>query len=278
MRLLGRLWWLIQALLPQFWLGSVAKALARSRWPRLKNGLIRYWIGWYRVDMDEALEADPEIYPRFVDFFARRLQPHLRSFPSDKQVLASPADGRLMQFGTVREQWLIQAKGRSYKLQALLGSQELAQRFEGCDYACIYLSPRDYHRIHMPLSGQLMSTARLPGRLFSVGPLSALGVPQLYAGNRRCCCLFETPHGPMAVVLVGALMVGEVHLAWERVASSGKDDWQGSLKVDRGAEIGRFELGSAVVLVAPPRYRLLQNLKPGIALKVGEALARTKDD
>ena len=273
LRLPGRLWWLLQALLPQFWISRLLGSLSRERWQRFKTIVIRWWIIRYRVKMDEAVHSSPDDYANFVSFFTRPIKPELRPFPENRKVLASPVDGTLRGHGTVQEGWLEQVKGQNYRLAVLLGSEQDAKRFVGCDYANFYLSPRDYHRVHMPLDGKLHTTRRLAGRLYSVGMLSRHGVPGLYVGNRRCSCIFRTEHGDMALVMVGAFLVGKICLAWEREPRPGISDWKGRLRVDRGNEVGRFELGSAAILIAPPGYRWNTHLRNRMPVQVGMPLA-----
>ncbi|MGI9345934.1 MAG: archaetidylserine decarboxylase [Gammaproteobacteria bacterium] len=272
--MLARLWWLLQLLLPQFWLGNLMHGLADSTSPWIKQSMIRYWLFRYPIDMQEAQRQHPDDYVSFTDFFTRTLKVEARPQPEDPQVLMSPVDGALLSFGNLGEGWLVQSKGQLYSLSSLLGlSQKEAKRFHGCDYASFYLSPKDYHRVHMPLSGRLMFSSRLPGALYSVNKLSHTGIPRLLARNRRCACVFSTESGEMAVVLVGALMVGAIKLAWEREPLEGRQDWDRRIQVDRDAEIGRFELGSAVVLIAPPDYRMLEHLQAGQSIRKGDALA-----
>lgn len=276
MRWLARAWGLVQVLLPHNAMSRVARLLAESRRLWLKNALIHLWIRHYQVDMSESVLGEAADYQTFGAFFTRALHRHRRLQPAEESTLSSPIDGTLSGFGQLQQGQMIQAKGRSYALTDLLGNEEQAAAFDNCQYASLYLSPRDYHRIHAPLSGSVLSSRRLPGRLFSVNPLSQQGVPQLYIRNRRCACIFETPHGKMAMVLVGALEVGQIKLAWERLERPGFCDWQGRIKVNRGAEVGRFELGSAVILIAPPAYRWHSEICAGMPLQMGMPLASPK--
>lgn len=249
----------IQYLLPQHLLSRLVGKLAHAKQRRLKNWLICGFIRLYGVDLSEAENSDPEAYPCFDAFFTRALKPGARPLPDDPNLIISPADGVLSQIGALTDDWLIQAKGRDYSATALLGGDpELAKPFRNGQFATIYLSPRDYHRVHLPYPGSLKEMIHVPGRLFSVSKSTAEAVDNLFARNERVVCLFDTELGPMAVVLVGALIVAGIETAWHGLvpphACRNLRRWRydGQLYLNRGAELGRFHLGSTVILLLPP--------------------------
>ncbi len=245
-----------QYLLPHHLLSRMVGRLARCRIPWIKNLLIDGFRRLYRVDLSLAVESDPHAYPDFNAFFTRALRPDARPLPSAETAVVSPVDGRISQAGVMTDGCLLQAKGKVYSLTQLLGSTELADRFQGGHYATIYLSPRDYHRIHMPLSGRLREMVHIPGRLFSVSPATARVIPDLFARNERVVCLFETDAGPMAMVLVGAIFVASIETVWAGVitpprgrAVTRREYREDAPELERGAEMGRFNMGSTVILL-----------------------------
>ena len=248
-----------QYLLPHHPLSRAIGLLVRCRVPWFKNLLIDGFRRLYNVDLSLAAESDPHAYPDFNAFFTRALRPDARPLPAAEEAVVSPVDGRVSQAGIMTDGRLLQAKGRDYSLTQLLGSVELADRFQGGNYATIYLSPRDYHRIHMPLRGRLRKMVHIPGRLFSVSPATARVIPDLFARNERLVCLFETEAGPMAMVLVGAIFVASIETVWAGVVTppAGKriTQWeyeQDAPELERGAEMGRFNMGSTVILLFGP--------------------------
>ncbi|HHL45629.1 MAG TPA: phosphatidylserine decarboxylase, partial [Gammaproteobacteria bacterium] len=208
-----------QYLLPHHLLSRAMGRLARCRIPVVKNLLIDGFKRLYDVDLSLAIETDPHGYPDFNSFFTRALRPDARPLASTEGAVASPVDGRISQAGTMHNGSLLQAKGKEYSLAQLLGSSQRASGFYGGNYATIYLSPRDYHRIHMPLAGRLIEMVHIPGRLFSVSPATTRVVPDLFARNERVVCLFETDVGPMAMVLVGAIFVASIETVWAGVVT-----------------------------------------------------------
>ena len=251
-------------LLPQHTASRVVYHLARSRRPWLKQALIDGLIRAYRVDLADAVEPDPRAYPDFVSFFTRTLRDGARPTEGDEHTLVSPADGTLSAFGAIAGDTLVQAKGRTFTVAELLGGDfAQAEAFPDGAFATVYLAPRDYHRVHMPLAGTLRSMTHVPGRLFSVQGATARGVDRLFARNERLVCVFDTAHGPLAVVLVGALLVSSIHTVWageinphgERTGLWRKTypaSGEGSVQLERGAELGHFAMGSTVVLLLPP--------------------------
>ena len=269
-----------QYLMPAHLLTACAGTLANARMGALTHALIRRFIARYGVDMGEAALPDAASYATFNDFFTRALREGAR--PLGQAGCVSPVDGVLTQFGAIQQGRLIQAKGQDYSATALLGGDEaLAGRFAGGQFACIYLSPRDYHRVHMPCDGTLTRMDYVPGRLFSVNPALARAVPDLLARNERVVCVFDTPHGLMALVLVGAAIVGSVATVWHgRVhppRSAGLRHWDyvpRSVTLRRGQEMGRFLMGSTVVaLWQESHLRFDAALAPGARVRMGQSLA-----
>jgi phosphatidylserine decarboxylase len=200
----------LQHVLPQHTLSGLMYLLARIRWRPLKDLLIGTFIRLYRIDMSQAAEPDPKAYPHFNAFFTRELRPEARPVDPDPQAVLSPVDGAISQVGRIAASRVIQAKGRDFSVEELLGGDaERARAFIGGSFATIYLAPNDYHRIHMPLDGDLLWTQHIPGRLFSVNATTAGLVPRLFARNERVACGFTTPAGSMTMVLIGAIFVGE---------------------------------------------------------------------
>lgn len=255
-----KLFVLSQYITPQLTVSRIAGRLAdNDRTPALKNRVIKWFIGRYGVDMSEAVESDPEAYPSFNAFFTRALKPGMRPLAEGEKTLISPVDGAISQLGQVTGDRVFQAKGQSFSLNELLGGDEQTTApFEGGAFSTIYLSPKDYHRIHMPIAGTLRQMIHIPGKLFSVNPVTAENVPNLFARNERVTCIFDTEAGPMAMVLVGAMIVGSVETRWAGVVVPGSKSvtatrYQGEQAPSyaRGEEMGRFRLGSTVILVMP---------------------------
>ncbi|GIX30026.1 MAG: phosphatidylserine decarboxylase proenzyme [Porticoccaceae bacterium] len=268
-----------QRLAPQRALSRLAGALADCRWPPLKNALIRLALHHYGIDLGEAENPDPAAYPTFNAFFTRRLRPGARPVDPDPAALVAPADGTLRDFGTL-DGGPVAAKGRGFSLEELLASREEATLFRGGGFATVYLSPRDYHRVHQPLAGELVTACYLPGKLFSVNDATSRHVPGLFGRNERLVLRFATAQGPLAVVLVGALLVAGIETPWHgrwRARQRTLVRQDPPLPVGKGEEIGCFCFGStAIVLTArPPAWRA--ELAPGKAVRVGEALGRFSD-
>ena len=266
---LARIWARLQYFMPQHALTALAGRLAQAETAWLRRALIRGFLRLYAVDLAEAAEPDPERYPSFNAFFTRTLAPGARPQSRDPRVIASPCDGVVSVCGALDGERLLQArlaaKSRWYTLAELLGDDRAAHDFVGGSFATLYLAPQVYHRVHMPLSGQLTAVTRLPGRLFSVNAGTARTVPRLYARNQRVVCRIDSTAGPLAVVLVGALNVGSISIV-------------GRGPLERGAELGRFNLGSTVILLlARDRCDWLPELAPGARLRVGAPLGRWRD-
>ncbi|HUN27009.1 MAG TPA: archaetidylserine decarboxylase [Steroidobacteraceae bacterium] len=272
-----------QRLLPQRTLSRCAHRLARSRSRLVKDALIGAFVRGFEPRMSEAAMPDPHRYPSFAEFFTRRLRADARRVDPDPHVLTSPVDGSVSQIGELDGERLLQAKGRSYELGALLaGEPEWTRRLAGGGFATLYLAPRDYHRIHMPLAGQLRAAWFVPGRLFSVNATTTAAVAGLFARNERVILAFESPAGlPFAVVLVGALLVGSIATVWHgEVAPGGRSARALPLPVsagalEKGAELGWFNMGSTVIVLLPRAgARWAAHLAPGSEVRVGQALGR----
>ncbi|QDW67632.1 archaetidylserine decarboxylase [Luteimonas granuli] len=267
--------------LPHRLLSSMARRLAWSDHPRVSRWLIDTVVRRFGVDLEEAADADPAAYPTFNAFFTRALRPGARVPDPDPAAILMPADGRISQCGPIEDGRIFQAKGRWFTAAELLGEGAAAAPYDGGLFATVYLSPRDYHRVHMPWSGRLLRTVHVPGRLFSVGPRAVAKVPRLFARNERLVCHFETDFGPMAVVMVGALLVSGVETVWsgEEIPAygdrvTGKDYADSTVELARFDEMARFNYGSTVIVLLPPGVAALA---PGLGaetpVKLGQRLA-----
>ena len=267
--------------LPHRLLCSLSRRLAYSDHPRVRRWLIDNVTRRFGVDLSEASQSDPAAYPTFNAFFTRALRPGVRVVDPDPRALAMPADGRISQCGAIEAGRIFQAKGQSFTAAELLGNADAARPFEEGLFATVYLSPKDYHRVHMPWTGTLRETVHVPGRLFSVGPAAVRHVPRLFARNERLVCHFDTDFGPMAVVMVGALLVSGVETVWsgEEIPAYGSRvtvrDYRGEdITLERFEEMARFNYGSTVIVLLPPG---VAELAPGLcaesAVKLGQRLA-----
>ncbi|RMJ04060.1 Phosphatidylserine decarboxylase proenzyme [Marinobacter litoralis] len=285
--MLDKLFVLSQYVTPQLTLSRLAGRLADyDRTPALKNRVISWFIDRYGVNMSEAAESDPTAYDSFNAFFTRALKPGARTVDQTPDVFVSPVDGAISQLGQVTaDDRVFQAKGQSFSLTELLGGDEQrAEAFREGEFATIYLSPKDYHRIHMPVAGTLKEMVYVPGKLFSVNPVTAENVPNLFARNERVACIFDTEAGPMALVLVGAMIVGSVETTWAGVVApkpSKVTEWQYSgdqaVRFEKGDEMGRFRLGSTVVLVMPKgAVNWNADQVASKSVQMGEAFGRLK--
>ena len=247
----------LQDLLPKQALTALAGKFASSRAGGLTTSVIRWFVGRYGVKMGEAANPDIASYASFNEFFTRPLKPDARPLaPAD---FICPVDGAISQFGAIERDQIFQAKGHHYSATALVGGDaELARRFEDGSFATLYLSPKDYHRIHMPCDGRLLRMIHVPGDLFSVNPVTARGVPGLFARNERVVCVFDSAQGPFVLALVGATIVGSMATAWHGVVNPPRPghlrEWRyddKELRYRQGEEMGRFLLGSTVVMLFP---------------------------
>jgi phosphatidylserine decarboxylase len=268
-------------LLPHRMLSSLARKLAYSSSPGTKQWLIDTVTRKFGVDLSEAAQPDATAYPTFNAFFTRALKPGARVPDADPRALLMPADGRISQCGPIVDGRIFQAKGRSFTAAELLGDAEAAKPFENGVFATVYLSPKDYHRVHMPWTGTLRETVHVPGRLFSVGTAAVATVPRLFARNERLVCHFDTSFGPMASVMVGALLVSGVETVWSGVEipdygdAITRKDWRGKgIVLERFAEMARFNYGSTVIVLLPPGVaELSPELQAETAVKLGQRLA-----
>jgi len=269
-----------QYLLPKRALTALAGWAAQATAQPWTRRAIGWFIRRYRVDMSEAAVSDPAAYASFNDFFTRALKPGARPLAASPWVC--PVDGAVSQCGPIEGGQIFQAKGHHYSAQALLGGDAaLAAQFDGGAFATLYLSPRDYHRIHMPCAGRLLRMIHVPGALFSVNPTTARGVPGLFARNERVVCVFETADGPLALVLVGATIVGSMATVWHGVVTPPRKgalrEWRydtQDLRLAQGEEMGRFQLGSTVIVLWPrDTARLNLDWTPARPVRLGEAMA-----
>ena len=267
--------------LPHRLLSSLARSLAYSTRPGTKQWLIDTVTRKFGVDLSEAAEPDPTAYPSFNAFFTRALKPGARVADADPRALLMPADGRISQCGDIVDGRIFQAKGQSFTAAELLGSEADAAPFADGSYATVYLSPRDYHRVHMPWTGTLRETVHVPGRLFSVGTDAVASVPRLFARNERLVCHFDTDFGPMVSVMVGALLVSGVETVWSGVEIPAygdritRKDYRGKgIVLERFAEMARFNYGSTVIVLLPKGVAALDPaLKAESPVRLGERLA-----
>jgi phosphatidylserine decarboxylase len=270
-----------QYVLPKRGLTALAGRVAsRERGPTTTR-LVRWFVRKYGVDLGEAVESDPAAYASFNDFFTRALKPGAR--PIAHADLVCPVDGSISQFGAIEHDQVLQAKGHRYSTTALVGGDHaLAERFHDGSFATLYLSPKDYHRIHMPCDGTLVRMIHVPGSLFSVNPVTARGVPRLFARNERVVCVFESDvFGVFVLTLVGATIVGSMATVWHGVVNPPRvrrvREWQypdRAVRLKQGEEMGRFLLGSTVVLLFPKRpIRFNPRWQPGAPIRLGEPMA-----
>lgn len=282
-RLFAALIWI----LPTRAISRAAQTLARARAPWLKRFLIDGFMLLYPgIDMDEAAQPDPHAYASFNAFFTRALAPHMRPMPADAAQIVSPVDGTLGAFGEARTGRIYQTKGVAYDLRGLLGESDAwAAAFLGGHYATFYLAPANYHRVHMPLDGCLRETRYVPGRLFGVNPRCVRAIPRLFTRNERLVTMFDTAVGPVAVVMVGAFIVGGIHTRWagqvcppHRPAPRTESFVDTSLAQSyyaRGEEMGRFSIGSSVILLfGPGALNWLPQAATGQTVHMGQGIAR----
>lgn len=274
---------LLQLCLPTRLISWLVYVLTRIEHPGFKNAFIKWFMGAFKISLDEAEHARPEDYVHFNAFFTRALKPGSRPIAPDPQVFISPVDGTISQLGKIEGDRIFQAKGQSYTAAELLGGdEELAKPFLGGQFCTIYLAPYNYHRIHMPVSGTLREWLLVPGRLFSVNPATARAMPRVFARNERVVTMFDTAFGPMAFVLVGALNVGSMETVWAGQITPphtrcGIGHWQpGSpVALDRGVEMGRFNMGSTVILLTPPgALRWDAAATPASTVRMGQSIGR----
>ena len=283
-----RLFIISQYLLPHHCLSRLAGCLAECKIDWIKNPFTRWFVKRFDVDMSQAQVEDPTAYEHFNAFFTRALKDGARPLDPTPNALLSPADGAISQLGPIESGRIFQAKGHSFSALELLGGDfERAAPFMGGQFATIYLSPRDYHRVHMPITGTLREMIYVPGRLFSVNQTTAENVPELFARNERVVCIFDTERGPMAMVLVGAMIVASIETVWAGLVTPPKreikrfaydETARAPITLEKGAEMGRFKLGSTVVLLfGPEQVSWAQSMAAGQAVNMGQKLAMPTD-
>jgi phosphatidylserine decarboxylase len=279
----GRAFVALQHLLPQHGISRLVLAATRSRAPAFKNALIRLFVRGFHPDMSDAVETEPTAYASFNEFFTRALRAGTRPVDADPRAITSPVDGTVSEAGALTADRLLQAKGHQYTLRALLAGNTAWERtFAGGSFATIYLAPYNYHRIHMPLAGELRESFYVPGRLFSVNRTTAQLVPGLFSRNERVFCGFDAGGTPFAVILVGALNVGSMATVWHGDVTPRKHKEVTRLPVTgllanpflpKGAEMARFNMGSTVILLLPPgAAEWSDNLRAGSTLRMGERI------
>jgi phosphatidylserine decarboxylase len=272
-----------QYLMPGHLVSRLIHAFTRQRHVGIKNRFTDWFVKQFKVNMEEALESDPHAYENFNAFFTRALKPGVRPIVEGENALACPVDGAVIQARPIEDGRIFQAKGHDYSLEQLLGgSAERAAPFQGGSFATIYLSPRDYHRIHMPITGTLQEMVHVPGRLFSVNPATARVIPGLFARNERVVSIFDTAVGPMAMVKVGAVNVGSVETVWAgevtppagRVVRSWHYEGDEAITLQKGEEMGRFNMGSTVIVIfGPQAVEWSEAIQPGAPVRLGQLLA-----
>lgn len=282
----AKLFALMQYLVPQHLLSRLVGRLAETEIGWLKNLLIKLFIKQFKINMQEALEEDPTAYKNFNDFFTRQLKPEARQILADSDQLVSPADGVVSEIGSITAGQLIQAKGINYSALRLLGGDlDLARPFLEGSFATIYLSPKDYHRVHMPIGAKLEHSIYVPGQLFSVNQATADNIPNLFARNERLVAFFSTPAGPMAMVLVGAMIVAGIETVWggdeaplRRKVKVTDFTQQPKLDFNQGDEMGCFKLGSTVILLfGKEAVEWQESLEAGSPVRMGEVIGSFKN-
>ncbi len=275
---------LSQYLVPQHALSRLVGKIAASENPLIKKTFINWFAKRYQVNMSEALNENLNAYSSFNEFFTRPLKEGARPLAEGETTLVSPADGAISQLGKIELGRVFQAKGHDYSVTDLLGGDaERAEAFQNGDFMTIYLSPKDYHRVHMPFAGTLTETIYVPGKLFSVNPATVNNVDALFARNERLVCMFDTEFGPMAMVLVGAMIVAGIETVWSGQVTPlpgmpQAQRYNGEpIHLEKGDEMGRFKLGSTVVLCFPPdAVEFAESLREASPLRMGEALAECR--
>ena len=284
----GRAFVALQHLLPQHGISRLVLSATRSRSPAFKNALIRLFVRGFKPEMADAVESEPTAYASFNEFFTRALREGTRPVDADPRAIVSPVDGTVSEAGTINADRLLQAKGHEYTLRALLAGNGAWERtFAGGSFATIYLAPYNYHRIHMPLAGELRESFYVPGRLFSVNRTTAQLVPGLFSRNERVFCGFDSDGTPFGVILVGALNVGSMATVWHgdvtprkhrEVTALPVTDVLAAKALPKGAEMARFNMGSTVILLLPPGAAEWDGtMRPGQTLRMGERIGTLRD-
>ncbi len=271
----------LQRILPTRWLSMQVYRITQIRHVGFKNALIKLFMRGFTIDLSEAQYSAPEFYDSFNHFFTRALKPGMRPLPADPRALASPVDGTISQFGEIRDGQIFQAKGHTYSVVELLGGDvEAAQAFMNGQFCTIYLAPYNYHRIHMPLTGLLRGWSYVPGRLFSVNAATARAMPNLFARNERVNTFFDTEAGIFGLTMIGALFVGSMETVWTGQITPPHERGEPAFyapmqprQLVRGDEMGRFNMGSTVILLMQPgAIDWDSGLQPGQAVRMGQSL------
>lgn len=279
-----RLFALSQHIMPQHALSRLTRLVAESKATPIKTPFINTFIKQYGIDMSEAANPDPASYANFNDFFTRALKPGARTIVEGDKTVACPADGAVSQLGDIEAGRIFQAKGHDFGLKELLGGDSsLEEEFQHGKFSTIYLSPKDYHRVHMPFTGTLRSMTYIPGKLFSVNPATVNNVDNLFARNERVSCIFDTEFGPMAVVLVGAMIVASIETVWAGLVTPPRSklttwtypsEGEKAIQLNKGDELGRFKLGSTVILCFPKdSIEWEASLLEGSTTRMGQLIA-----
>lgn len=279
--MIERLKALLIAMLPQHLISRLVYRISRCRIPFVKNNLIRLYLSLFDINLDDARESNPYAYASWNAFFTRALNEDARPIDSDKDSIVSPVDGTISQLGYLEQGSILQAKGHYYSVEALVGNAELGEKFHNGAFITVYLSPRDYHRIHMPCDGKLQRMLHVPGRLFSVAPHTVNNIEGIFARNERVNSLFGAQQGPMFLSLVGAINVGAIETCWAGLVTppAGKaltDTAYGgedAIRMNKGQEMGRFNLGSTIILIFPENTaQWIEQLKPGDRVLMGQKI------
>ncbi|MBL4762687.1 MAG: phosphatidylserine decarboxylase [Gammaproteobacteria bacterium] len=265
-------------ILPQHLISRIV--YAATRWEtRLKNPVTRWFVNFFDVDMADAIETDPTAFKSFNAFFTRALKPEARSIAAGDHVIASPVDGTISQVGEIKDGRILQAKGRDYSVSEFLLNEETAKHFQQGSFITLYLAPRDYHRIHMPMAGRLKSMTHVPGRLFSVAPFTVRALKKLFARNERVNNLFETDHGLLLLSQVAAINVAAVETVWAGlitppagVSIHTTDYNNGDISLEKGQEMGRFNMGSTVILLFEHQVDWVAEATADAPVQLGQAL------
>ncbi|MGB1648951.1 MAG: archaetidylserine decarboxylase [Cycloclasticus sp.] len=279
---MAKLFILLQHILPQHGLSALMHKLARCKTPWVKNTMINFIVKRFGVNMSEAFEPNPEAYETFNAFFTRKLRDDVRPLERGRTTISCPVDGTISQIGRIDNGEVFQAKGKSFNLSALLGNDALASEFEDGQFTTIYLSPKDYHRIHFPIGGALKKMVHVPGDLFSVNPTTVATIDELFARNERVIAFFDTPAGPMAMVMVGAIFVSSIETVWYGEVTPPRHNqirhWSyqdKKLKYKKNEEMARFNMGSTVVLLyGKDKVTWAEGLAAGDTVQHGQVIAK----
>lgn len=272
-----------QKAIPHHCITKIFGFLANCRWPFLKNALIKKYMKVYNIDLSIAEESNYKNYKTFNDFFIRPLKTECRPINADDNAIVSPVDGTLYQIGKINENPMCHAKGFEFSLSSLLAHKDIySNSFIGGDFLCMYLSPQDYHRVHMPFTGKLLKSSYIPGKLFSVNPELLNEIPEVFALNERLICLFETKLGPMVIILIGAMNVASIHTVWAGAINSehskrivDTDYTHETIILEKGKELGHFQMGSTIIcLFLKNKINWASSTAINTHKKYGEILAR----